>query len=116
MFRFMGFFPTPKLWPLKPFKGWKMKLYRRAIESLAPRTKHKIFELKQKQVNTELWEYRISFQKQKKNATFYLQNYDLWKISKGEQCHFAGAMSSQATAWHHITGHRPESLLVKLKY
>ena len=25
-------------------------------------------------------------------------------------------MSSQATAWHHITGRTPESLLVKLKY
>ena len=33
---------------------------------------------------------------------------------KGEQRHFTGAMSSQATAWHHITGHTPESLIVKL--
>ena len=60
-------------------------------------------------------EDRISFQKQKP-ATFSLQNYDLWKISNGEQWHFTGAMSSQATACHHITGHTPESLLVKLKH
>ena len=35
-------------------------------------------------------EIRISFQKQT-NATFLLQNYDLWTISNGEKWNFTGA-------------------------
>ena len=64
-------------------------------------------------------EDRISFQKQKQtnkqHSSFKITTCETFS-KKNEQWHFTGAMSSQATAWHHITRHTPESLLVKLKY
>ena len=58
-------------------------------------------------------EDRMSFQKKHNVLASKLRpvkDFKMWTW------YFTGSMPSQATAWHLITGHTPESLLVKLKY
>ena len=62
---------------------------------------------------------RISFQKKKKKTqrcSFEITTCERFQIVNNDALQELSSMSSQATAWHHITGRTPESLLVKLKY
>ena len=80
-------------------------------KSLAPRSKHKIFELKKKE-HFRIMEYRISFKKKKKKkkkktqrSSFKITTCERFQMVNNLTRRFTGAMSSQATAWHHVTGH-----------
>ena len=71
----------------------------------------------QKNEQHRIMEDRISFQKQKtatQRSSFKITTCERFKMVNNDTS--AGAMSSQATACHHITGHTPESLIVKLKH
>ena len=59
---------------------------------------------------------RISFKKKTQRSSFKITTCEWFQIVNNDALQELSSMSSQATAWHHITGCTPESLLVKLKY
>ena len=59
---------------------------------------------------------RISFQKKTQRSSFKITTCERFQILNNDALQELSSMSSQATAWHHVTGRTPEFLLVKLKY
>ena len=77
---------------------------------------YKIFEFKKNEKHRIMENNRISFQKKTQRSSFKITTCERFQIVNNDALQELSSMSSQATAWHHITGRTPESLLVKLKY
>ena len=59
---------------------------------------------------------KLSKKKKTQRSSFEITTCERFQIVNNDDLQELSSMSSQATAWHHITGRTPESLLVKLKY
>ena len=75
------------------------------------------FRIKKNEKHRIIENNRISFKKKRNVLASKLRPAcERFQIVNNDALQELSSMSSLATAWHHITGRTPESLLVKLEY